>query len=256
MQYLSIAAIAYFLFLTFILGLCIGSFSNAWAFRIVSKESIAKGRSHCPKCGHDLAAWDLVPLFSWLFLKGRCRYCRQPIAIRYPAAEAVCGLYFISAALTNPWDLNLIRIFALGGLLLVMSLQDLDSMEIEDYLIAGAAGLSLLRIPAEGIAAAKDMLWGLIPAAVLLALVLVMDRIRGMDTMGGADIKLAAALGLHFGPFQMLLLLILSSFAGLLFAAAAKKKEEPFPFGPCLAAGAWAVVLFGAPLLNAYLSLF
>ena len=83
-------------FVFFLFGLVFGSFCNAWAWRIAHDESIAKGRSHCPECGHTLAAKDLVPLFSWIALKGKCRYCGKPISRRYPLVEAILGVYFLS----------------------------------------------------------------------------------------------------------------------------------------------------------------
>ena len=254
--YLTNETIAYFRFLLFLLGLCMGSFSNAWAWRISSGEPITKGRSHCTVCGHTLMAWDLIPLFSWLFLKGRCRYCKAPIPLRYPAAEAVCGLYFITVAVSCSFDLQLLRLLLLGPLLLVMSLEDLDRMQIEDHLIVLAAALSLLRLLNEGLSACADMALGLLPAAMILGLVLYMDRKTGKETMGGADIKLTAALGLHFGPYLTLLILILSSLAGLLLAFLFRKKNDPIPFGPCLALGAWAAAVCGPSLLSFYFRLF
>ena len=249
------AAAAYIIALVFVLGLVFGSFSNAWAWRIVHHEKISKGRSHCPVCGHTLAAKDLVPLFSWLSLKGRCRYCGAPIAKRYPLSEAVLGTYFLSVLLVRGVSWDCLRFWALGSLLLVMSLEDLDIMEIEDYLQIAAAALFLLRFREAGFL--KDALLGLIVAAVLLALVLVMERVLKRDAMGGADIKLVAVFGLHFGALQTLLLLVIACIVGLIGAAAAKKGfGKEFPFGPALATAAWITVLAGPQIINAYLSLF
>ena len=248
--------LAYLVFISFIFGLVMGSFCNAWAWRIVNGEKIQKGRSHCPKCGHTLAAKDLVPLFSWLFLKGRCRYCKEPISKRYPLTELISGTWYLSMVLRYGFSLTTVRFLLLGSILLVMSLVDIDIMELPDGLMAAAAVISLIRL-AEDISSWKSMLWGLVPAAVLLGVVLIMDRILKKDSMGGGDIKLMAVLGLHFGAAQSIFLLIVSCIIGLLAAKLARKdRETAFPFGPSLSLAAWVTALAGGPLIELYLSLF
>ena len=86
------------LVLVFIFGLIIGSFLNAVIFRLYSKESIWLKRSHCVFCNHELSGWDLVPVFSFIFLGGRCRYCKKPISWQYPIVELVTGLIFVLLA--------------------------------------------------------------------------------------------------------------------------------------------------------------
>lgn len=255
---MSPALAAYLLFLAALLGLVMGSFCNAWAWRMVHHESIARGRSHCAHCGHTLSALDLVPLLSWLFLRGRCRYCGAAISRRYPAAEAVSAAFFVSVLLRWGFSWETLRFLALGCLLLVLSLVDLDTRELPDGLQLAAALCALLRFPAEGPLGLWKALQGALAVSVpLLLIVLLADRVMGRETMGGGDIKLFAVLGLHFGPALTLLLLILACFAGLLPALTGRRgKEEPFPFGPSIALAAWMVLLFGEGVLNWYLSLF
>lgn len=248
--------IIYLSLISFILGLVMGSFCNAWAWRIVNGEKIQKGRSHCPKCGHTLAAADLVPLFSWLFLKGRCRYCKEPISKRYPLAELISGLWYLSMILRFGFSLTALRFFILGSLLLVLSLVDIDTMELPGGLMTAAAAASLIRL-AENLSNWKSMAWGLVPAVVLLGIVLIMDKILGKESMGGGDIKLLAVLGLHLGAAQTVLLLMISCVIGLVAAGLANKdRETPFPFGPSLALAAWITALIGEPVINVYLSFF
>ena len=282
MLYLSPAVTAYLLFVCALLGLVMGSFCNAWAWRLAHGEHIAKGRSHCAVCGHTLAAFDLIPLLSYLLLKGRCRYCGAPISRRYPAVEAVSAAFFVSVLLR--WDVSwpALRFLALGCLLLTLSLVDWETREIPDGLLAAAALLSLLRLPAEGLPGLKSALLGAVAISVpLLLFVLLADRVMGRETMGGGDIKLFAVLGLHLGPGQTLLLLILSCLAGLLLAllggrrnpsppAETEETERPpceggcprsglggqIPFGPAVSLAAWPVVLFGAQALRWYMGLF
>ena len=248
--------LAYLVFISFIFGLVMGSFCNAWAWRIVNGEKIQKGRSHCPKCGHTLAAKDLVPLFSWIFLKGKCRYCGEPISKRYPLAELISGVWYLSIALRYGLSLTTVRFLILGSILLIMSLVDIDIMELPDGLMAAAAVSSLIRL-VEDASSWKSMLWGLVPAAVLLIVVLIMDKVLQKDSMGGGDIKLMAVLGLHFGAAQSVFLLIVSCIVGLLAAKlGGKDRETAFPFGPSLSIAAWVTALIGGPVIEFYLSLF
>ena len=245
---------AYILSVTFLLGLVMGSFCNAWAWRLVHGESIVRGRSHCAVCGHPLSARDLIPLLSWLFLRGKCRYCGAPISRRYPAAELVSALYYVSVVLRFGLTVDALRFLILGSLLLTASLVDLDIMELPDGLLLAAALAALLRLP-DGW---KSALLGALAVSVpLLLLVLLADRLLGRETMGGGDIKLVAVLGLHFGPLQTLFLLMLACILGLALGTAMKKaKDVPFPFGPALSLAAWGTALCGAPVVSWYLSLF
>ena len=253
-DYLSPLLIAYLLFLAALLGLVFGSFCNAWAWRIVHGESIVHGRSHCAVCGHPLSARDLVPLLSWLFLRGKCRYCGAPISVRYPAVELISALYYLSIVLRFGLSVDALRLLILGSLLLTASLVDLDTMELPDGLLLAAALAALLRLP-DGW---KSALLGAAAISIpLLLLVLLADKLLGRETMGGGDIKLVAVLGLHFGSLQTLFLLILACVLGLCLGAAMKKaKDAPFPFGPALALAGWFTALFGTSLVSWYLSLF
>ena len=245
----------YIVFLAFVLGLVFGSFGNAWAWRIAHNESIAKGRSHCPVCGHVLSIKDLVPLFSWLFLKGKCRYCGAPISKRYPLAESILGLYFISVFLVYGLSWICLRLMILGFLLLVCSLVDWETMELPDPFLIAAALSSLLRITESG--GIKSALIGCAAVSVpLLVLVLIMDRILKKESMGGGDIKLLVVLGLHFGAGKTFFLLILACLIGIISAYLTNKKNgTPFPFGPILSISAWVTALFGEKILIWYTSL-
>ncbi len=246
----------YIIIVSFVLGLVMGSFCNAWAFRMANGGSISKGRSRCAKCGHELAAKDLVPLLSFLFLKGRCRYCREKIAPRYFWAELLSGIYYLSVVWAFGLGLTALRLMLLGSLVLVMSLVDIDTMELPDSLMIAAALTSLLRL-AENPANWLSMLTGLAPALALLILVLIMDRLLKKESMGGGDIKLLAVFGLHLGAANCVLLLIAASLLGLASSALLRrKKDTPFPFGPFLAAAAWFAAIFGGDIIDAYLSLF
>lgn len=244
----------YILFLIFVFGTIFGSFCNAWGWRIAHHENIAKGRSHCATCGHELSAKDLVPVFSYIFLKGRCRYCGEKISPRYLIAELISGTYFVTVFLAHDFTLCTIRLLILGCVLLVSSLVDLEIMEIPDGLMIFAAVLSLLRL-LEG-TGIISLLCGLIPAVVLLIVVLIMDKVMKRETMGGGDIKLMAVLGLQFGAAGAVFIIIASCVFGLINALITKTgKGKEFPFGPMLSLAAWLMAVVGTPVINAYLSM-
>ena len=247
----------YLLFVTFVFGLVFGSFCNAWAWRIAHHEKITRGRSHCPNCGHTLGVLDLVPLFSYLFLRGKCRYCKKKISPRYPVTELILGLYFVSVVLVFGFSWETLRLLIMGALLLTLSLVDIDTMIIPDGFMLAlllTAPLRLLTDPSSW----KSMLIGFFAVSVpLLILVLIMDKVWKKDSMGGGDIKLLAVLGAHFGAASTLLLLILACIFGLIGAKLAKKRKgTPFPFGPMLSIAAWVTVFLGPPVIRWYLSLF
>ena len=249
------AIAVYLLVLSLAFGAVFGSFCNAWAWRIAHHEKITRGRSHCPTCGHTLGPGDLVPIFSWLVRRGRCKYCGSRISVRYLLSELILGAYFVSVVAVCGLTLDTLRFLALGCILLVMSLEDIEIMEIEDYLQIGAAACVLLRIGQPGFL--RSLLSGIAVAAGLLLVVLLFEKLLKREAMGGADIKLVAVLGLHFGLLQTLYLLIVACVVGLLMAVVMKKGfGREFPFGPSLAIAAWITILTGPAAVNAYLSLF
>lgn len=252
---LSITVKIYFVFLIFALGAIFGSFCNAWAWRIVHKENIARGRSHCAKCGHILAGTDLVPIFSYIILKGRCRYCKEKISPRYLIVEILFAVYFLSIVFCKGFSLTSVRLLILGCILLVASLVDIDIMELPDGLmIAGAVAAFIRLFEGDGIV---TILLGIIPAVSLFIIVIIMDKVMKRETMGGGDIKLMAVLGLHFGIAGSVFILIAACILGLVSAVITKRgKGIEFPFGPMLSAAAWVTAIVGTQIINAYLSLF
>ena len=247
----------YLTVLTALIGLVMGSFLNAWAWRVAHGEKISRGRSHCTACGHVLSALDLIPLFSWLFLKGKCRYCGKKISARYPAAELVCMLLYLSIVYRYGFCMDTLRLLMLGSLLLASSITDMEIMELPDIMTGLMAAASLLRL-ANGLSELKPMLIGLAAVSVpLLIVVLIMEAVLKRTAMGGGDIKLIAVLGLHFGALKTLFLLIAACFIGLISAKLIRKKDgREFPFGPSIAMAAWLTMMLGDQAVNAYLALF
>lgn len=262
MLHLTPGLTAYLLTLSAVLGLVMGSFLNCLAWRLAHGESVAHGRSHCAVCGHRLGAGDLIPVLSWLLLRGRCRYCGQKISARYPLTELLCGVVYVSIVLR--WDVSwqALRFLLLASVLLAASLVDLEVCLIPDRLIAaGILGFVLLA-PFSGeplhMALFHGAAGGLSVSLPLLLTVLLADRVWKRETMGGGDLKLLFMIGLYFNWKLNLLLLIAACVLGLLLALilGRAKPGTPFPFGPAIAAAAWFVMLFGTQVLNWYLGLF
>ena len=136
--YMTPAFKAYIFVLTFIIGTVLGSFTNCMAWRIAHGEDFVHGRSHCTACGHQLVAKDLVPVFSWLFQKGKCRYCGEKISVRYPVTELITGIAFVLVLFRYDISLSTLKYLILVIILLATSLVDLDIAIIPDrFILAG-----------------------------------------------------------------------------------------------------------------------
>ena len=245
-----------------LLGAVFGSFLNCAAWRLSHGESVLRGRSHCTACGHVLGAGDLVPVLSWLLLRGKCRYCGTKIPARYPLTEAVFALLTLLCLLRFDLSWLCLRNWLLLCCLFCLSLTDLECMIIPDVCLIIAAAVWLIFLPLTGLgwpAARNGLIAGLVFGGGLLGISLLMDRILKRDSLGGGDIKLFAVLGLYLGVVGTLFMTVLACLLGLLFAVLRRGRTgggEPFPFGPAIAAAGAAVLLYGEPLIQWYISLF
>ena len=244
--------------ISFVFGAVFGSFINCLAWRIVHGESVLKGRSHCAVCGHPLSAADLVPIFSYLFLKGRCRYCHKKISPRYMIAELILACAFTGVYLRYGISILTIRYMILSCILLGLSLTDLDTFEIPNGFIVAGIVLWAVTLPFTGEKIKDQLISGLLGGAViagaLLLLSLLFDRVTGKEGLGGGDIKLFFMVGLFTGPVTGLFNLILSCIIGLIFAVI--RREHRIPFGPAISIASWISILFGQAITGWYLNLF
>lgn len=264
-EYLPTFAKLYLYVIAGILGLVMGSALNCLSYRIAHNQKWSGGRSACPSCGHILATKDLIPLFSWLFLKGKCRYCGEKVSARYPLTEALLALVYVSLLWRYELSLNLVSTTILCSCLFCLSLVDLETQIIPDRFLLIPAIVRIIQLFIEN--SLMNALLSLIPAIVLggsvLVISLIMDKILKKDTMGGGDIKLLAVLGLFLSPFPLcipegLMLLFIACIVGIVIGSILMKvdSETPFPFGPALAIAAWITLLFGQPLAAWYTNLF
>ena len=264
MLYLTPFITIYFCSLAAVLGACMGSFLNCMAWRAVHGESVLKGRSHCDKCGHVLGAKDLVPVFSYLVLKGKCRYCGAKMSAGFLWSEIVSAVVFVSLLLRYDISLQALEFLLLASVLLASAFADLEEYIIPDRFIVAGIVFRVIFILLSGDVlheALRSLIGGASVAAALLVVTLLLEKILKRDAMGGGDIKLIFLTGLYFGWQRNLFCLILACFAGILFGlvSMSKKKEEDaklIPWGPSIAFAAWMTALFGQNVLDWYVSLF
>ena len=257
--YISGGVLFYFCFLAAAWGAAMGSFLHCAAWRIARGESFLTGRSHCPDCGHTLGVFDLIPVLSWVLLRGRCRYCGTAIPARYPLSELFCAAISVSCLLRFDLTVLCARNYIFLCCLFCLSLVDLERLIIPDGCLLLPALAWVLALPWtwegwSGVAA--GVLAGLGLGGAMLGLSLVMDRILGRESLGGGDIKLFALIGLYLGPAASLFAVLFSCLLGLVFALAFRfRRGEAFPFGPAIALAAAAMLLWGDGLTGWYLGL-
>jgi leader peptidase (prepilin peptidase) / N-methyltransferase len=241
-------------------GLIIGSFLNAWAYRLAHGEKITAGRSHCPKCGAQIRAYDNVPLVSWLLLRGKCRDCGAPISWRYPLGEALTAALFVAVAALDGLSWLLAPHLLFVSALVLVSQVDLEKKIIPDIVILPVAGLGLPLMVVLG--SAPWWQWpvaGLGAAGFLFLISEVYYRIRHVEGMGFGDVKLALCMGVYLGP-AVVPALFLGFLSGatvgvILIGGRRGDGKTAIPFGPFLAAGAILALFFGGALIDAYLGL-
>lgn len=226
----------------FLLGAALFSFMNVVAWRLPRGMDPLKGRSVCPQCGHKLGAPDLVPVFSWLFLRGRCRHCGAHIPARYLLVELLGGVL----ALGCTWRYG--AAYALPGGLFGMSWAALLALAVCGILLS----VSLIDAETQTIPDRLNLALALCVSVPMFLLCLVID-----GAFGGGDIKLMAAAGLFLGWQNTLLAMFFGIvFGGIygIYLLAAKKagKKDHFAFGPFLCAGIVIAMLFGGPVLEWY----
>lgn len=218
-------------------------------------------RSACPHCGHQITAIENIPLFSWLFLKGRCSSCHQPISVRYPLVELLCALASIAVALYYPPSWALAGALLLTWILLALTFIDFDKLLLPDQLTLPLLWIGLLLNLSQQFVPLADAVIGAIAGyMVLWSLYWAFKLLTGKEGMGYGDFKLLAALGAWLGWQSLPLILILSSCVGAvlgitLIVMKQQQQGKPMPFGPYLAIAGWIALLWGNQITNWYLGL-
>ncbi len=242
-----------------VLGLIIGSFLNVVIHRLPIGQSVSTPRSHCPQCKHVLSPWELIPVVSYLLLKGKCSQCKMNISWRYPGVEILTGVLFILTVLLQPNQTTTGIVFDLlfVSLLVALTMIDIDTFRLPDVLVGYVAAIGLLKI----IVLAEPTFWSGIIGALGAGGVFFFIAYFYPDGMGLGDVKLVAALGIYLGYPGVFYAIFIASLFGVLlgginFLLGKKSLKDPIPFGPFLAGGS-LVVLFGKDCFSSlYASLF
>lgn len=247
--------------LFFIYGLVIGSFLNVCIYRIPNKVSVSKGRSHCPTCDHTLTALDLVPVLSYVFLRGKCRHCKVKISPRYAIVELMTAIAFTLIYLSFGLTMYSILACVLTCVLIVVAFIDLDTKEINDrmhVIIIGLALVNLISIVSQSgdISEIRTYVVGFFIVSVPMLLLAMLT-----GGFGGGDIKLMAASGLFLGATLNIVAFLIGAFIAAFIAIimlVTKKadRKSQIAFGPYLSLGIFIAMLYGQKMIDAYLSLF
>ncbi len=244
-----------FYILMFILGAVIGSFLNVCIYRIPRNETVVYNSSHCIKCIHKLKAVDLIPIFSYIFLKGRCRYCNEKITPRYFFVEIITAFTLLLFFYKYNFTLELLKYASAAFILIVISFIDLEHQIIPNRLVAAifiwAVIWQIITPQISWLNAAGGALLG----GCLLLFLAVVSR----GGMGGGDIKLMFAAGFLLGLKYTVLALFIGFLFGAivsigLIVAGIKKRKDLIPFGPFLSLGIYFVLLWGEGIIKVYMN--
>jgi leader peptidase (prepilin peptidase) / N-methyltransferase len=244
----------------FIFGLIIGSFLNCVIFRLEKEESFLKGRSYCPRCKKTLQAIDLIPILSFLILRGKCRYCHKKISKQYPLVELATAILFVLIFQYFGAGFNfagLMFSLAIFCFLIVIFVYDLKHFLIPDKIIYPAIALALVYHLFDF----KNLLFSFLPSALGgFVFFLIIFLISRGKWLGFGDVKLVFLLGLFLGFPNFLVAFFLSFTIGAiigigLIVLERKKLKSEVPFAPFLVAGTLIAFFWGEKMLNWYLSL-
>jgi leader peptidase (prepilin peptidase)/N-methyltransferase len=255
------AAIYLFPLYVFILGAAVGSFLNVVAYRLPAGKSVVRPPSHCPACGVNIRWYDNIPIFSWLFLRGRCRSCGIRISIQYPLVELANGLISLALFLRFGPTLSFLVLFALCSALVVITAIDLHHQIIPDVItLPGIVMGFALSFIIPGHSWLNSLLGILIGGGSLWLVIILYYLVKKEEGMGFGDVKFLAMLGAFLGwrsiPFIIFVASLVGAVVGVILMKVQKKDGKlAIPFGPFLAAGALLFIFYGPQIIHWYLGL-
>jgi len=277
----------FFYFSIFLFGLIVGSFLNCVIYRLAPhhfspksggglgiSKSFLKGRSLCPLCGHLLAWYDLIPVLSFLILKGKCRYCGKKISWQYPLVEIATGILFLLPLLSSPsfggggirWGWEYLFYSLIASFLIIIFVYDLKHYIIPDKIIYPAIAITFLYqffghwdlgFHWSLVIGIWDFIWAAVLASGFFLAIVLISHGRAM---GMGDVKLAFLMGLLLGWPNILVALFSAFFIGAiigigLIVAGKKTLKSEVPFGPFLVVGTFIAMFWAERIMNWYLSL-
>ncbi|NLG03276.1 MAG: prepilin peptidase [Clostridia bacterium] len=242
-----------FYILAFVYGITIGSFLNVCIYRIPQKENIAKVRSHCMNCGYQLKWYDLVPLFSYIALGGRCRTCKKKISMQYPLIEALNGIFYVLVLWQYGLSWNTVIFCLMSSALLALSVIDFRTFEIPIGFNVFLLTLGLIHLALDYTNCLQYVI-GLVVVSGFLLIIYAVTKGRGI---GGGDIKLMAVCGLLIGWKLIILAFILGCIVGAVIHCIRMRvvnAERMLAMGPYLSIGVFVAVLWGRQILEWYMT--
>lgn len=245
----------------FIMGLCIGSFLNVCIYRLPAAKSIVHPRSMCPQCDTLIPFYDNLPVFSYLWLKGKCRRCQVKIPMRYPMVELLGGLFALGAYLKFGQGIETLIYYVFIAALLVVTFIDIDHRIIPDVITLPGIPIFFAASFALSAITYKEALLGILLGGGSLFLVAwIYSLITKKEGMGGGDIKLLAMMGAIVGWQGVFFTIFVASLVGTLAGLAVMLQSRQgmklaVPFGPFLSIGAITYIFFGTQLVNWYFNL-
>lgn len=237
----------------FLFGIVIGSFLNVCIFRIPKKEDIVKTSSHCMSCGCHLKWYDMIPVFSFLALRGKCRKCGAKLSVQYPLIEAANGILYVCIVWTGGLDIESLLYCLLASALLVLSVIDFRTYEIPFGINLFILALGLVRVVTD-FSNILLYLAGLLAVSIVLA---VLYYATGGKAIGGGDVKLMAACGLLLGWKLIILAFLLGCVLGAFIHVIRMKvsgEGRVLAMGPYLSLGVMIAALWGEQMITWYVS--
>ncbi len=239
----------------FLFGIVIGSFLNVCIYRIPNGEDIVKESSHCMHCGYQLKWYDLIPIFSFLSLKGRCRKCGTKLSIQYPAVEALNGLLYVIVFYVTDFTVESFLYCLLTSALIVLSVIDFRTYEIPFGINVLIFIIGVIRciVDSENLG---NYVIGFFAVSTFLLLLQILSKGRAI---GGGDVKLMAAAGLLLGWKLIILAFVLGCIIGSVIHICRMRisgEGHVLAMGPYLSAGIWIAALWGTQMSEWYFGLF
>ncbi len=242
----------YFYFVVFLFGICVGSFLNVLIYRIPKGEDFVVTPSHCMNCGKRLKFYELVPIFSYIFLRGKCSKCKSRVSVQYPLIEGINGLLWVLIYYNFGFSLEALFVSLLTSALLALSIIDEKTKEIPPVFTIFIGILSAVRL-FFNLSNWLNLLLGAVCVSLFLLILLLISNGRAI---GGGDVKLMAGCGLFLGLESTVLAFFIGCIIGSIVHLIRMRffgKDRELALGPYLSIGVFLCAIWGESIVNWYL---
>lgn len=245
-----------FTLISFLFGIIFGSFFNVVGLRLPQKQSFTSGRSHCPHCHTPLKSYELVPVLSYLFQRGKCRHCKQKISAIYPIIELLTGLLFALSYVLIGLNVELIVAILFMSMLMILFVSDLTYMIIPNKVLLFFLPLFIILRMIEPLTPWTTSITGAVVGFSMIAFIILISK----GGMGAGDMKLFGVLGIVLGLKNVLLTFFLATIIGAVFGLGLLlfkkvKRNQSIPFGPFIVAAAIISYFAGNDIMAWYMNL-